>query len=1103
MGRFEYAAAVEVFAKLAADEHADNDIRIDLAIAILNRQQPGDAEQALSILEHVLQAEPRNLRARFCAGLLMIYARRLDEAIEHLAVVTAADPRDAYAACWLGQCLLAKGDILAAEKEYRRAVEVDPYLQSGYYGLAQVLQRQEKRDDAQTMLEAFARLKDNPQARLADIKYMRMGPKAEVRPRDSTAAGANPVTAMPGRPAGPIFEPPTALPLVSPLPQTMQWAGAEATDSEVAKSTAPGAANLVLPSITACDINRDGKLDLFVASAIVRDGKTRNAMLFAEGDKFRLDLDHPLAGTADVRAALWGDYDNDGLVDVYLCRRGPNQLWRQTAGGKWSDVTATTLTDGGQKDTVDGLMFDADHDGDLDLFLVNADGPNELFSNNLDGTFRPLGAAQGIAGDGRPSRQALAVDIDNDRDLDMIVLHDQPPHDVYVNDRLWNYRAADGWQDFCKTPMQAALAMDSDVDGNVEIITRDDAAFTVWHTSDQGVQRGRRLTLIEENVAAGQNPSGERSRQPMAVTDATGEGIFALCTRHPHGGHPHGVGLLATLRETERSLETLSGLAECWSLCVFEIAAGPAIVDLPPGQPPRIWHPGPGRFPFAGLELSGRDKKSDKMRSNASGIGARLAVRIGRHWIAADTLRASTAPGQSLQPLAIGTRGAQQIDFVNIIWSDGVFQTEMELPARHRHRIEETQRQLSSCPVLFAWNGTEYAFVTDLLGVGGLGFNVGRGDYPPPRPWEVVLLPPSLLQPHAGRYALKFGEPMEEVCYLDAINLVAYDLPPGWQMTIDERFGESPPLPTGAAIFYREQLPPTRAIDTRGSVVTDLVRHADGRAVEPGAHDRRFVGLTAPHTLTLEFSKPIEACQGDPVLVLAGWVEYPYSQTTFAAWQAGESFQSATLEACGADGQWQMVHQRFGYPAGMPREMALPIARHRLPRGTTKLRLSTNMEVYWDAAQIALAEPCAEARRRVLSRESARLESTGFAHRTTLAQRRPVYDYGRRAAKWDTRHPQGLYTAFGRVDPLLDAVDDAVVVFGPGEEVHVEFAVGESPLPENWTRRHVVESHGWCKDMDMFTRDGQTVGPLPRRDSGVPESERSRALHRQFNTRRN
>ena len=131
-------------------------------------------------------------------------------------------------------------------------------------------------------------------------------------------------------------------------------------------------------------------------------------MLTGRADgSFAVVDNHPLAAVTAVNAALWGDFDNDGRTDVYLCRRGPNQLWRHSADDGWEDVTDATARLAGDLDTVDGALFDADHDGDLDLFLVNGDGPNELLNNNLDGTFRPLAAERGLAGDRPDTRQVL------------------------------------------------------------------------------------------------------------------------------------------------------------------------------------------------------------------------------------------------------------------------------------------------------------------------------------------------------------------------------------------------------------------------------------------------------------------------------------------------------------------------------------------------------------------------------------------------------------------------------------------------------------------------------------------------------------------------
>jgi len=217
--------------------------------------------------------------------------------------------------------------------------------------------------------------------------------------------------------------------------------------------------------------------------------------------------------------------------------------------------------------------------------------------------------------------------------------------------------------------------------------------------------------------------------------------------------------------------------------------------------------------------------------------------------------------------LSLGLAGSAGADYIAIDWSDGVFQTELDLHAGQLHRIVETQRQLASCPVLFAWDGTRYAFVTDLLGVGGLGFFVEPGVYGEPRPWERLLLPDGLLQARDDRFVLKLTEPMEEVTYLDSSSLLAYDLPPGWSFVLDERFAINGPAPTGDALYYRHTLEPVRAVNDRGDDVRADITANDGRAAPTGALDRRFVGrLEHEHTLELDFATPLDGMQGRPVL---------------------------------------------------------------------------------------------------------------------------------------------------------------------------------------------------------------------------------------------
>ena len=266
-------------------------------------------------------------------------------------------------------------------------------------------------------------------------------------------------------------------------------------------------------------------------------------------------------------------------------------------------------------------------------------------------------------------------------------------------------------------------------------------------------------------------------------------------------------------------------------------------------------------------------------------------------------------------------------------------------------------------------------------------------------------------------------------------------------------------------------------------------------AAPVGELDTRFIGrLRDEHVLTLDFSEPLDQNKGAPMLVIDGWVEYPYSQTNFAAWQAGATYDAPSLEAF-AGGQWLMLHEQFGYPAGMPRRMSVPLTG--LPQGTTRLRLRSNMQVYWDRIAVAHARELPGHKKQLLPLSTARLTKSGFARRTNLEQFRPDYDYNDLSPFWDTRYMPGYYTRLGTVDELVSSVDDAVAIIGPGEEVHLEFET-TAAVPDGWQRYFVLETNGWAKDMDLFTGNGETVGPLP--STGKLRAIRDQ-LHAKYNIR--
>jgi len=1062
MGAYDYDAAMAILTELSAAHPTWNDVQVDLAIAQLNRQGKGDEAAALARLGEVLARDPDHLRAHFTAGILRLQAGEVDQAAMHFMLVSQADPDDAHAAYYLGQSRMQQSDLEGAAALFASAIETDPYLRSAYYAGAQAARRSGDAEQAVEWLELFERMEHNPRAHLAEIKYTRMGRKAEVVAMETSSAA--PIAP----PAGPIFD-----------RSKLGFIG--------------------------CD-----HCEPFLAIGIgwVGDGESLALMSNASGSRLyrwsasgwlqEINPDQmdavSLTGVAGVNASLWGDVNADGELDIVLLRRGANQLWLGQGDAAFEQDERFDVGMEGQ--SVDGALFDADHDGDLDVLVLNDEGTScELLNNNGDGTWQLIGdEASGFPQSAQFAREVVVADFDGDLDTDVLIINQRPPHMVWLNDRLWRWRrGGEDWNAMLESETAAAVAADLDADGEMDIVTLDDAyGAHVWSARTGPWRRTTLASRSETPPECDSDLKPERAKQRprrLAVVDVTGDGeldvlrasgwvVTNQIERPP---------VLDVLSADGLTLQSLQG-DHTWGLVQGEPGAGPMLLTVGRRGSIETIPAGSGRFPFVDVTLAGRTDPGQSMRSNVSGIGAAVAARVGDRWTITGMVRNSAGPGQNLQPLSIGLGSGEKVDFISIDWSDGVLQTESHLRPGEVHVISETQRQLSSCPVIFAWDGERMRFLTDCLGVGGLGFLLDPATYATPRPRERVLLPRDVLRVRDGRFEIVLAEPMQETCYLDSVVLETIDVPPGWEVLPDERLGTGTPMPTSGLLYARSSLSPVAARAGWGEDVLDSVLHHDTVAVSPGMIDGRFIGrVIEPFVLELEFATPIDELPGDPMLVLDGWVEYPYSQTMFAAWQAGLTYRPITIEARDAAGRWRVLHEDVGYPAGMPRTSVYPL--EDLPPGVTAIQLRTDLELYVDAARVVGVAPCSDAVVHRAVVDSAMLEQPGYPKRIDHPQRRPEYDWSDRRPFWDTRVQRGAYTRFGAVDELLAKSDGGVAVFGAGEAIRFRFEPA-GLLAKGWTRAHVLDLRGWCKDMDLLTGQGGTVMPVP--GGGGGESLRTR-----------
>jgi hypothetical protein len=347
-------------------------------------------------------------------------------------------------------------------------------------------------------------------------------------------------------------------------------------------------------------------------------------------------------------------------------------------------------------------------------------------------------------------------------------------------------------------------------------------------------------------------------------------------------------------------------------------------------------------------------------------------------------------------------------------------------------------------------------------------------------------------------------EPLEEAVYLDQVRLMAVDHPQGVDVYPNEYFASNPPYPSFKIVVSRDARPPAGAWDDRGyDVLPDLLAH---RYFGDFALTQ-FAGFAKPHALTLDLG---EAYRGGPLwLLMHGEVEYFTANSMYAASQAGVEATSPYVEALGENGQWKRVIDDLGFPAGGPRTMTADLTG-KLPPGTRKIRITTNLQVYWDSILInrTLQHAASEipfdklragfrpsgknaAHRDEADREGIRLSPVPLIHADLEFHGYPLkiegkpagnvqYIYEKTSATGPYTRPAGAYTRYGDVLPLLTATDDKLAVFGSGDEVQLDFDPSHLPaLPQGWVRDYFFAANGYEKDMDFYAAEGNYVAPLP------------------------
>lgn len=177
------------------------------------------------------------------------------------------------------------------------------------------------------------------------------------------------------------------------------------------------------------DYDNDGLLDIFVLRGAhwgLVYGRQFNSLLRQNRDGTFTDVTKS-SGLGDTAfpclGAAWADYNNDGNIDLYIGNeRFPDQLFRNNGDGTFTDVAEQAGVD--DKAYARAMNWgDYDNDGDPDLYVSNLGQPNRLYRNNGDGTFSDLAKELGVAIN-EPSNRTFPTwfcDVNNDGWLDLFV----------------------------------------------------------------------------------------------------------------------------------------------------------------------------------------------------------------------------------------------------------------------------------------------------------------------------------------------------------------------------------------------------------------------------------------------------------------------------------------------------------------------------------------------------------------------------------------------------------------------------------------------------------------------------------------------------------
>jgi len=829
------------------------------------------------------------------------------------------------------------------------------------------------------------------------------------------------------------------------------------------------------------DGNNDGNLDLLVTNSI----GTGNFLYTNNGDGTFRDVSAHAALDASVGGftVVPADYNSDGWLDLFITSPGypdepggeslPDILLRNNGDGHFEDVTDEAGVSGSTLSFDPGLQpqeprpgfsfgavwFDYDLDNDPDLFVARDRGISTLYENTGVGVFVDITDEAGLATEGR-ARGVTSGDYDNDGDLDLFVTD-------HGGNRLWRNNG-----DGTFTDVAGELGLTDSLSG--------------WGAGFADVNNDGHLDLYVANGPAG---TGDELNQPNRLHVYCGDGRGAC----EEGASIAGVGHEGSSRAV-----------------AFADYDGDGDLDM------YVTNVGAPNVLYRNEIGSGQNWLRARLigtKSSRNAVGARVTVTTADLVVRTASVGGSGGyMGQNAGELLFGLGEADRAD-VKVRWPSGIVQDFWDSLANRAFTATEGVLE-GSCPMVFAWDGATYGYVSDILGSSVTGFYMGPGVYRFPIDTDEYLSLPEA-RPRDGVYSVRVVELLNEIGYMDQAKLVVIDHPAGAEVYPNETLMLVPPFPEPGMHLVKDARPPVGAIDEKGRDILDLISTKDGIYAET-FESLPYEGFAEEHSTILDLGDLSGAEK--ILLVLHGWTHYVTCYSVYEGIENGVPPMLPRLDVLDENGEWVAATMNMGMPAGQPKTTTFDLTGMFLT-DEYRIKITTNLQIFYD--QILVSTYAEDEAPRITELEAtAELRRKGYPVNQVAPGprgRTPAqYDYGvvDETKEWWMVWP-GNYTKYGDVTSLMAEVDDMFVVFRHGDEIALDFDAGSLPdLPAGWNRSIVLYMDGYFRYLDSKSalyEEGFNVEPMPfhgmsaypyPEDESYPDDEAYRRYLEEYNTRR-